>query len=232
MIAGQVLREVRLYGHLGRRFGRVHRLAVDTPREAVHALSLQQPGLRQALLDHQAGFHVLVGDGRREHDRGQDDIDVSLGSMSIVRIVPVVEGAKKGWAKVVLGAALMVLAPYAAGALFGAGAAVGVSVGVSTYGVSIGKALLLGGLVQLLSPQPPKQSSPTEKETSFSFNGPINTVAGGGPVPIAIGRLFVGSVTISAGLTTDELAGSAVSVPAAPPIPPHMTADPTTQNDY
>ena len=35
------MREIRLYGHLGSRFGRVFQLDVTSPAEAVHALAIQ-----------------------------------------------------------------------------------------------------------------------------------------------------------------------------------------------
>ena len=42
---------IRLLGEAGRRFGRQFKLAVRTPAEAVRALCVQIPGLRQYLLD-------------------------------------------------------------------------------------------------------------------------------------------------------------------------------------
>ena len=45
-----VLREVRLYGALGREFGRVLHLAVATPAEAVRALRAVLPGFERAFL--------------------------------------------------------------------------------------------------------------------------------------------------------------------------------------
>lgn len=44
------MKTVRLYGHLGVRFGRVFRLDVASPAEAVRALLLQLPGFRDAIL--------------------------------------------------------------------------------------------------------------------------------------------------------------------------------------
>ena len=58
-----VLREVRLYGALGREFGRVFRLAVATPAEAVRALIAVLPGFERAFIgrDGRQGYHVFVG---------------------------------------------------------------------------------------------------------------------------------------------------------------------------
>lgn len=45
------IRTVRLYGWLGRAFGREHRLAVASPAEAVRALCALLPGFEKALAD-------------------------------------------------------------------------------------------------------------------------------------------------------------------------------------
>lgn len=51
---------ILLYGHLGRRFGRVHRYAAHSPAEAVRALCDTLPGFRQALIEGGA-YRVLRG---------------------------------------------------------------------------------------------------------------------------------------------------------------------------
>lgn len=45
------LTTIRLYGALGARFGRVHKLAVQTSAEAVKALCINFDGLEQYLYD-------------------------------------------------------------------------------------------------------------------------------------------------------------------------------------
>jgi len=63
---------------------------------------------------------------------------------------------------------------------------------------------MLGGISQMLSPQPtlPKDAS---RNDSFGFGGVTNTVNQGVPVPICYGRLYVGSSAISVGLDTDQV---------------------------
>ena len=43
------LRTIKLSGFLGKKFGRVHRLAVDSPAEAIRALSVNINGFREFL---------------------------------------------------------------------------------------------------------------------------------------------------------------------------------------
>lgn len=190
------LREVRLYGHLGRRFGRVYRLAVTTAAEAAHALCQVLPGFEAEFLKHQDGYHVFIGRGDRRRDIAEAQAADPVSSREPIRFVPVVAGAKRGgiW-QIVLGAALLFLAPAA-------------------LAVTIGKALLLGGIISLLSPQPKKtRDTKVDNQPSYGYDGPTNVADPGSMIPILMGRVVVGSVVLSQGLTADEI----VPPPSTPP---------------
>jgi predicted phage tail protein len=68
----------------------------------------------------------------------------------------------------------------------------------------VGVSLALQGVSEMLSPLPVKPEEP-EQLQSTSFSGVVNTSKVGSPVPIAYGRLFVGSSVISSGLDVDQL---------------------------
>lgn len=58
------LRTVRLYGKLGARFGRIHRLAVASAAEAVRALCALRPGFERELMTSRekgVGYAVFLG---------------------------------------------------------------------------------------------------------------------------------------------------------------------------
>ena len=69
-----------------------------------------------------------------------------------------------------------------------------------TLGISVG----LMGISELLSPTP---DVPEEAETlaNYAFSRVANITRVGTPVPIAYGRLFVGSSVISSGLDVDQV---------------------------
>lgn len=225
------LREVRLYGALGREFGRVHRLAVATTAEAVQALCVVLPGFERALLgpDGQAAYHVFVGRGAGRAAIALPQTADPVGKSEPIRIVPAIAGAKRGGLlPVLLGAALLFAAPYLAGAVgtsFGIGAA-GI---VNTATLAIGKALILGGVVQLLSPQNRQGATQkAENAPSYNFDGPVNTTQEGLPVPLGYGRCVVGGAVISAGISTSDQAVTAPAPPAPPPqdLPPEQPTYP------
>ena len=71
---------------------------------------------------------------------------------------------------------------------------------------SLGTALMLGGVMQLLSPQQKGLSAKDSPDNgaSYNFNGPVNTTAQGNPVPLLYGELIVGSAVISAGIYSED----------------------------
>lgn len=200
------LTEIRLYGHLGREFGRVHRYAVGSPGEAVHALRVNYPRFGRHLRERSApGYRILVG----------EDV-VSLPQLwdpsgrQVIRVIPVIAGgANKGIFGAILGAALILATPAAGFAAFEAQLvpSIGAAVAFNTALSSIGWSLLLGGISQLLfsPPKPPGVPERPENRPSYVFDGPVNTTAQGNAVPIGYGRLVVGSQLISAGLFSEEI---------------------------
>ena len=97
-----------------------------------------------------------------------------------------------------MGVAIVAAAVFIPGLGLGLGGALVTKVGL------VGGALILGGIAQMISPvpRPPREASKLE---SNSFSGIVNTVRQGVPVPIAYGRVFVGSAVISAGLDVDQI---------------------------
>ncbi|WP_340608136.1 tail assembly protein [Xenorhabdus bharatensis] len=186
------LRTIRLYGVLGTHFGRVHNLAVSTPQEAIRALSVRMKGFERFLLIAKAqGLTFAVFNGKRNISReelmfsGQDDI----------RIAPIIIGSKNaGVFQTILGAVMVVAGAFLWATPFGAPM------------VMSGVGMMLGGVVQMLSPMPgglARREDPDNKP-SYAFGGPVNTVAQGNPVPIGYGRRRIGGAIISAGIYAED----------------------------
>ena len=72
-----------------------------------------------------------------------------------------------------------------------------------------GIGMVLGGVVQLLTPVPNVDALSNERPDSapsFLFNGAVNVYEQGGPVPLVYGRFKAGSVIVSAGFSTERMA--------------------------
>lgn len=203
-----------LYGHLGRRFGRVHRRAVRTAAEAVRALAATLPGFRRALID--GGAYRVLSGGREALPR--EALADPLPSGRTLRLVPVVAGAGRGFGKIVIGAALIAAAFYTGGASLSMSAAwaAGGTTLAGYFAGQIGVSLVLSGLSQSLSKTPENRQAPDAPNNlpSYAFDGAVNTAAQGNPVPVCYGRLMVGSQVVSAGLVVEQIAASGGGTPA------------------
>jgi predicted phage tail protein len=195
------VKHIILYGHLAKKFGRHHHMDVRTPSEALRALSANHSEFRQHVLQHnEPGYYVRVGKEYRNVE------GLVYPADDVIKIIPAVGGRGKVGA-LILGAALIVFAPYAAGWLLANTSMVGLATAVATMAPQIGMSLILGGISQLLFAPPKSQSveSPDNKP-SYAFDGPVNTMTQGNPVPVCYGRMIVGSQVISASMEAGDIA--------------------------
>jgi predicted phage tail protein len=192
---------VILLGELGRSFGRRHTLAISSAAEAIRALSANFPTFERELVasgERGVGYRVLAGRDSLNLER----LHEPTGSQRIT-IAPVLSGAGgDGLGQILLGAALLAVAWWNPLGWAASGAFLSQA---TLY--SVGTAMILGGVAQMIAPTS-KATEPSERpenKPSYSFNGAVNTTAQGHPVPVGYGRLIVGSAVISAGIDVDEI---------------------------
>ncbi|WP_273839279.1 tail assembly protein [Providencia rettgeri] len=193
------LKVIRLYGVLGFKFGRVHHLAIDSPREAIKALSVLYEGFEQFLANaHLKGLEFAVFKGKRNISEDELNLDTS----EEIRIAPVIKGSKRGgFFQTILGIAMIGLAVWNPAFL-------AMSATTNSALMLGGAAMAIGGVVQMLSPQPRGLSvrQDAENKPSYAFGGAVNTTAQGNPVPLFYGleRREIGGAIISAGIYTED----------------------------
>ncbi|PHM45869.1 putative tail component of prophage [Xenorhabdus mauleonii] len=187
------LRTIRLHGVLATKFGATFNYAARDAPHAIRAMSKLVAGFETFMLNaHKQGmtFSVIVG-GRSYH---KDELDMTKGDRDI-HIMPVIIGSKKaGIFQTILGAVMVV-----AGALLWA-------TPIGAPMVMSGVGMMLGGVSQMLAPQPPglgMRESP-ENKPSYAFGSPVNTTVQGNPVPILYGSREIGGAIISAGVYTED----------------------------
>jgi len=185
---------------MGRRFGRLHEFEISSPAEALRALRANhgRPFAQYLFEMREAPFRIYIGDEIADLQR----MTMPVGPEPI-RIVPVIQGGKDAFWGILAGALLIIFAGPIGQALGGQLIAAST---ITTIAAGIGWSLVLGGVAQLLFKPPELQNSDrTENQPSFAFNGAVNTVAQGNPVPVGYGRLIVGSQVISLGLHPDAM---------------------------
>ena len=216
------MKVVKVYGALRKRLGQCRfEFDVTTPAQAIKALCVNFPGLEKWLIDsekHGIGYRVAVSK-EKATEENIAPLLMPFSDKEVFSITPVVAGAGRGAGQIVLGAALIAAAVFiapaaAAGSGFlglgqaSAATASAFAASASTIVGTIGVSLTLNGIATALSPQPDmslERGREAAKLESFVFNNVVNTSKQGLPVPIAYGRVFVGSAVLSSGLDVDQV---------------------------
>ena len=203
------MKVVKVYGALRKRLGQCRfEFDVNTPAQAIKALCVNFPGLDKWLIDSEqdgVGYRVTVSK-EKVTEENVAPLLLPFSDKEVFSITPVIAGAGRGTGQILLGIGLIAASIFIPGSTVIFGTTFGkLSLGVGLFGGS----LLLGGIAQAISPQPNFSSLDDGPDAarleSFSFSNVVNTARQGLPVPIAYGRVFVGSQVISSGLDTDAI---------------------------
>lgn len=186
-----MLKTIKLYGVLGKKFGREFHLAVESTREAVKALSVQVPGFEQFMLTaHEQGLAFAVF--QDDENISEDQIDFETGA-KVIKIVPKVIGAGgNGVLQTILGAVMVVVGVvmlYIPGAQPFAASVIGAGIG-----------MMIGGIAQMMMPKMDEGDQNQDgNRANKGFGGAVTTIAQGNPVPILYGQREVGGFIVNAG---------------------------------
>ncbi len=190
-----MLKTIKLYGILAKKFGKEFHLAVDNTREAMRALCVQVPGFEHFMLHaHEQGLEFAVF-----HDKqniSETELDMST-SAKVIKVVPKVKGAGgDGILQTILGAVMVVVGVVAM--------AYGQAWGANLVGAGIG--MMVGGVAMMLMPKIDNQDQNQDgNKANKGFGGAVTTVAQGNPVPVIYGQREVGGFIASAGQYPEDL---------------------------
>ena len=223
------MKVVKVYGALREQLGQSRfEFVADTPAQALKALLVNFSGLEKWLLDSEkrgVAYRVTVGK-QRVHNDDVSGLLLPWSDQEVFSITPVLMGSGRGFGQVMLGVglvALAIVAGPAAGGFLGLGAGLGGSAATAGAAISmglisgvaasaigmIGLSLILGGVAQMISPTPKppglREQNDAVRLESNAFSGIVNATRQGVAVPIAYGRVFAGSVVLSAGLDVDQV---------------------------
>ena len=186
---------VRFYGSL-KQFGSEFRLDCQTTAEIVQALTSQITKLRQFI--QQGLFTVRVGRDYFDNRYLEQGLSHKLKDDATVHFTPVLKGSKRGGLFGVIAGVAIIASAIVLGPLTGI-----ISTNAAWIVGSVGASLLLGGVAQMLTKMPEmKMGTEKEKKQSTAFSNLSNMTAQGKPIPLAYGRMRVGSLIISQGVET------------------------------
>ena len=182
---------VRFYGSL-KQFGSQPRLDCKTPAEVVQALTSQIPKLRQFI--QQGLFTVRVGREYLDNRYLEQGLNQHLKDDSTVHFTPVLKGSKKaGLFQTIVGAVMVVV---------GAFYFLGWRCSVNRWWYRFNGWRCSSNARKMPSMSTGKDA---ERKQSTSFSNLSNMAAQGRPMPLAYGRIRVGSLIISQGVETMDI---------------------------
>ena len=193
-----MLKKIKLYGILAKRFGKEFRLDVENTREAMRALCVQIPGFEHFMLHaHEQGLEFAVFQDKQ--NIGESEIDMSTNA-KVIKVVPRVMGAG-GAVQTIIGAVLVVVGIVVTGMTFGGAA----PLGAALIGAGIG--MMVGGIAMMLMPKTETTQDENQdgNKANKGFGGAVTTVAQGNPVPVLYGQREIGGFIASAGQYPEDL---------------------------
>ena len=207
---------VNLHGKLGKDLGESWEFEVSSVAEALRAIDVNSKKFRHWILNYIEKYeYIILVNGNSlfpekkefknasELKNSEFYLDLS-NKIQTIDIIPKIVGHgflgdffDSPWVKVGVGAA-----GVAGGVILAIAAPPLAPLGVGIALAGLG--LVAAGVSQLLSKPPPsvpytaQQTNPIDGlgeaggPTSYLFNGPVNTVGEGGPVPVGYGELVIG----------------------------------------
>lgn len=191
-----MLKTIKLYGILAKKFGKEFHLAVDNTREAMRALCVQVQGFEHFMLHaHEQGLEFAVFQDKQNISEAELDMSTSA---KVIKVVPKVKGAGgDGVLQTILGAVMVVVG--------GVAMYFGQPWGASLVGAGIG--MMVGGVAMMLMPKVDTNQDQNQdgNKANKGFGGAVTTVAQGNPVPVLYGQREVGGFIASAGQYPEDL---------------------------
>ena len=191
------MQTVRLVGDIAK-FGEVWQTDCANIRDIFKLISCQTLGFKKYLLEaEEAGVAYEIKKGK-DILQNPEDLLLSTVEEEEIIITEVPGGAKAGL-RIVAGIILIIV-----GVVFEA-----------PFLIEVGVSLIVGGVAELLAPGPETEDS--QNDPSYLFNGPVNNISQGLPIPVLYGQLIIGGGAISAYYSENPvvLRGSTVSSNAA-----------------
>ena len=190
---------LKLHGPLSEEFGAEWTLDVHSPVELLQGIEANRPGFirRIAELEQDGVSWRLIT--QKGTELAQEELEMGLGEVSTLDLVPIVSGSGAGL-RFVVGAALFIV-----------GGGIGALASGSSLGMlaSLGTSLMFGAVSSMLTPVAKVDAATSRSDAntleSYYFSGPENTTRQGLPAPVVYGEMLTGAHVISAGFNTIDL---------------------------
>lgn len=192
-----MLTKVILEGGFAKAVGKkVWMLDCNSPAEAIQLIEANKPGIRRWIAQNLNNYKICQVECENENGEKEQlttDTYTTVRKCKTIRFVPIFTGAggSNGFLQAVVGVVMVV---------------VGVLTSWTGIGGAIGAAgigMILGAICTMLM-RPSKNDDNGDDRSNYYFNGAVNTVTQGAPVPLVFGRCRVGSAVVSSEIVVKE----------------------------
>ena len=211
--------KVLLLDDLGKKYGETHVYHnLRTPADAIKLLCINYPEFAKDLAtSHKQGIFYKVTQVNQDLD--YSELNLPIGSHDLV-VIPVISGSKNA-GKILLGAGLVIatggIGLGAGASLFGHTGLTGIAAITAKVGSALGVNMVLGGIQNMLAPQPTLPESidfsgattnftggagslvkGADGRQSFAYTGATNVSGLGKTIPVAYGKVLSGRLIVGA----------------------------------
>lgn len=196
------------------------RLDIQTPVELFRAIEANTGRMFTFLQENASALYAFVVDG--EPLKTPEDFALIQRPMAKVEVFPVLAGAgNNGLGMLIAGLVIIAVSLFlpvfgpAAGAVAAGNTgattlwAAWTTAATATFGqtlaFTVGLSLTLSGVSQMMMPTPEADRERPENKPSYLYDGAVNSMRQGNPVPVGFGFLRVGSQVISASVRAAEV---------------------------
>jgi predicted phage tail protein len=200
-----------LEGKLGKLFGRKWELFVSSPAEAIRAIDANLKGkLKKYLTNEGAKKYYKIAIQKKDNLIGAEEIKNPSGCGDIY-FIPTIKG-HDGVTQIVAGIVIIIVSLVLDYFTWG-----GFTSATGGYSYQLGIGLILGGVVQLLTPVPKGATSKDDDENrkSFIFGGNVGAINQGTPIGIIYGRTLVAPMPIMITVETQDIPIAPVTIGTA-----------------
>lgn len=219
--------KINLHGHFKEKVSETIEMEANTIADILQQLTIKYPQLKAPL--HIGRWPIKIKDYETK-----ESFYLPLYTKE-VDIYPLFKTAKDSWVSIGIGVALVAVGGFAAAAYSAAaasaaaasassgmamgalgGSALSASAFMSTgtmltglaanMAIGLGTSLIIGGVMQMLSPSPKVSANASDPEASKYLGAPGNTTALGTYIPIGYGKFKVSGHYISFNISTTEFA--------------------------
>ena len=200
-----MLTKVILEGGFAKAVGKkVWMLDCNSPAEAIQLIEANKPGIRRWIAQNLNNYKICQVECENENGEKEQlttDTYTTVRKCKTIRFVPIFTGAggSNGFLQAVVGVVMIVVGAIGVYGLGWTGVGAVIGKGMITAGIG----MVLGAICTMLM-SPSKNDDDGDDRSNYYFNGAVNTVAQGAPVPLVFGRCRVGSAVVSSEIVVKE----------------------------